>query len=350
MRRSTALVAGLITIGSFVVSTRAIAAPPAPVSGVTVTPGVNAYGEVLATISWTQQDPSAQGARACAKQGVHPATSPDACDVLSDTYDSFANLLLTRGRTYSFSVFAFTGDDASQREFASPTTTQPWHGTRLTLRTVCGIPVYDEPCRFETVLTDTFTDQHLAGAHVTLQQGPYEPNTSLQEYGADNTDTDGLAHVSVTMHKAHHYQWQYLGADRILATVSRDEPVRPELQVTAHLTSASARPGQNVKMYGVVRPAVTGLRVYLSEYVSQPCAGYGSAGQRVTPQWQRLPNGHRAFGYVFTISRSTLGKHTFRADANGNKGFNAGYSRPVTFTVGTTARGSSRAAPASWAC
>ena len=350
MRAPLVLVAALASAASLITAVPASAAPPPPVQDVTVTTGLDSLGTTIVTISWSPTGPETTGVRTCAQQGVHPAMDPSACDIHSDSATSSNILYLAGGKTYSFSVFAYSGGGKSA-EFSAPVTTQPWHGSKVRFRVACGMPTYGEPCRFDAILTDTRIDTNLQGAKVELWRGPPHRDPTWHRYDADRTDGDGDAHVPVTLREAHYFQWRFQGVQGVLASTSYQQLLEPAIKVTAHLTRSSAGLGEKVKLYGIVRPAIDDLRITLDEHKTSPCPGWYLPGQRTRATRQQLPNGKTTFGYVMTISRSTPGSYPFRVTTGGHDGFRPGYSNTVTLTVGSgAARGSSRSAPGVPAC
>ena len=343
MRAPLVLIAALASAASLITAVPASAAPPPPVQDVTVTSSSSDDVDIFATISWSLP-PEADGGRACAKQGVHPAAEPTACDVYFDSSTPTAALRLTSGKTYTFSVFAYTGPP-SAREFSEPVTTQPWHGSKLRFR-YCSFPTYGERCRFDAFLTDTRLDTRVQGAKIELWRGVPKFNPDWQLFATDRTDGDGNAHVPVALREEHYFQWRFQGVERILASATSNERIRPRIRVTAHLTHSTAAVGEKVKLYGIVRPALDGLHVALVEYQTTPCRSWQSTGQRVKATRQRLPNGRTTFGYVMTISRSTPGTHRFEVTTDSADGLQYGISDRVALTVSSgAARGTSRSAP-----
>lgn len=345
--RASLVFAALASAASLLSAAPASAAPPAPVQNVHITSTADRDGEVIATISWTPPA-DADGARACAQQGVQPATDPTACDVYFDADTANTTLDLVGGKTYTFSVFAYAGAGTA-REFSAPATTRPWHGSKVRL-TLCDFPTYGVPCRIDAVLTDTRLDSRLQGARVELWRGVPELNPDWRLFDADRTDGDGDAHVRVTPREEHYFQWRFQGVEGVLASTSAKAKVTPRIRVTAHLTHSNASPGERVKIYGIVRPKLDALRIDLIEYQTTPCRSWQFTGQRVTAKRQRLPNGNTTFGYVMTISRSTLGTYRFEVATGSHRGFTYGMSDRVTLTIGSGARGSSRSAPGVPAC
>ena len=314
--------------GSMVFAIPAAAAPPAPVTDVHVSSDVDGDGQVFATISWTQQDPNAAGARVCGKEGTKAPTAAYGCNVEGESDQSSVRILLRSWTTYTFSVFAYSGE-GQQREFSTAVTTRPWHGTVLAIRE-CSAPLYGEPCRVETWLTDTHTHDRLKNTRVALYEGDATSSPAWHEYDADRTNSNGVAHVPVTLRRAHHLQWRFAGSDGILAGASYSDLVYPGFKVTGHLTSSSAHVGQKVKFFGTVHPVVARAVAHL---YYEGHLGVYPTGVKTEVRKRRLPTGRTAYGYVLTVPTDSRGTTRYTVIVNGDPDLGSGISPERTLTV-----------------
>lgn len=327
----------------------AYASPPSPVTSVTIQPAGAGY----ANVSWSGQDQSATGVRVCVKIGATASTDPTNCDIQMDRVgQSSTYAQLKPGTTYSFSVFAYSGDGTA-REYSQAATTPAWHGSKIALtRPECAAA---KPCTLHAQLTDTYQHSAIAGQAVQLWTRPLNGSTEWQSGGSAVTDGNGVAAITMTFPttRTQQIQWKFAGAEQLLGSDSNTTWFTPTFTVTAHLTKTHARPNEKVKLWGAVQPDEKNVMADLLTYDTR-CHGFDGSGTVVSVKRQQLPNGHTTFGYVFVVSRSTPGTTRYEVliDRQGWPGSKT--SPEVTLTVGTAttavARGYDRATPRVSSC
>ena len=346
MRGRSAMLAALAILGVLLVAAPASAAPPPPLASISVTPGIERPSNQFRpfntdiVVSWTGEDASASGVRLCLVQGVKPSADPNSCsggleDVPAPAQHSDP-LGITAGKAYSISAFAYT--DGSTTEYSSPQTVT-WNGSALKGDKTYHL-TYGVATTLRATLSDTTNQTPISGQSVRLMQ---LRSDSWHLVTTDNTNAAGTAKLNFSPEAGGAYAVEYGGAAGHLAAVL-PVSLRVAYRVTAHLSDRFVSPGQRVKVYGIVRPSTHGEKVTLAERVSATCPGYIN-GPKVAPKQQTLPNGHRAYGYVFTISRTSVGQHRLHV-YTGNQGpLDAGYSPDVTLTVGGGTRASTAMVP-----
>jgi len=320
----------------------AMAAPQAPTQ-LTVKPGTslpahlsgNPYTYV--TVSWTQNDPTAAGSRVCIVRSAKPSMDQHVCMIEVD-YDAptttSKRIKLVQGETYSFSVFSY--DSSSPRHF-SPPITATLHAARLT-KTQSRPQVYiGESVAFTAQFIDGRTGSPIAHKTVKFWKNEWS-GEGWKRIAALQTDGHGRAAVSTQPTHTTEYYWTFDGNDEQFSVLSEGF-VQVNYRMGARLSSATAAPDQHVKIYGRVRPNRDHVHVWLSEYEpSGPCGpGMYRNGQEVKAKVQRLPDGHTAFGYIMSISDSTVGRHRFQTAIDATHHMGNGLSPEVTLTVGTGA-------------
>ena len=354
MRASSGVVAGALLVGAGLFAVPAAASPPPPVASIAVATSIQIPAHLYsgfrfnAVVSWTGEDPSAQGVRVCFVEGTHPTTDPSTCDVAEDVAAPASHsdpLSLVPERSYALSVFATTGSDTSE-EFSTPRT------TKLHASTQAGKKVfyrtYGDQWPLRANLTDKLTGAALTNQPVALWHAGPSTN-GWHHVDTRRTNAAGVVEETVRPRVRGDYAWLYEGTNGELPSV-HIVTIYLGYRLTARLTSTHAAPGQRVRLYGTVRPATDNKVVRLSEYTTSPCNGYVLTGQHVTAKRQQLPNGHTTFGYVMTIAASAIGTHKYQANTDTDRRLNGGTSPTATLTVGGGARGTERSGPLTPAC
>jgi hypothetical protein len=347
-----------LTIAATLPPVAAQAAPPAPVTDVVVTPHlaprqhVGGGSHLTAIVSWTNQDPTADGVSLCVEQSAQPNTDPNVgCDVSKNypTPEHTSDAIeLRQGKAYSFTLWSYSNAEG----FSSPVTAT-FHGTHSEANHLKTNFVYGDHVRFVATLTDTRTDAPLAHEPITLWRNWWPSDTGWHKVSGLTTNRDGVVSVDTQPRHREAYEWRFAGDDGELPSIEEID-LHLAYKITARLTESTAAADEQVLMYGIVRPAVEGKRVKLAEYQSPgSCpAGYYLTGQRVIAKRQRLPNGRTTFGYVMSVSRPTAGTHKFQADVEQDSRLDGHNSRSVALTVEGSAayRTMARSVPALPAC
>ena len=348
MRGRLALVAILATIAPVLSAVPAAATAPPPVTSVAVSvkawipPRLGGNSEPEVVVSWTGEDQSANGVIVCLVRGTTPSNDANYCDVRKDVSAPSTHTGRFRLRPesgFAFSVFAYANPgDGSSPEYSTAVTTV-WHGSNMHTATVPEVITYGQRARLTATLIDVNAKAPLPGQSVALfyvASGSY----ALHLIDKLTTDAQGSVERMIRPRGRGGYYWVFDGGAGHLSAVGSGGPY-VDYRVTAHLTSSRAAPGQDVHLYGVVKPEPSDVtkQAWLYEYqTSGPCKGYYQAtGQRVTAKRQLLPNGQRSYGYVMGVSRTTVGSHKFVVGVMTDKHLNGGSSPSVTLTVGNAA-------------
>jgi hypothetical protein len=133
-------------------------------------------------------------------------------------------------------------------------------------------------------------------------------SSSWQPAGGSTTSATGVASVSVSPKRTTAYEWTYAGDGTSFDTTSAPQTLRVAPVVAAKLTSSTVRHGSAVELWGTVKPGAAGQAVVLQIKTSKGWVKFASSKLAK----QRMPNGTRTLGFVFSIVRKQAGTYSFR--------------------------------------
>jgi hypothetical protein len=177
-------------------------------------------------------------------------------------------------------------------------------------------------------LTDRATHKAIGNAALTLLAAPSK-SKPFKKVGSAKTNSSGAASISVKPKAKTFYEWSYTGTTRNAAATSSADVVSVRRGVHATAKPTSAKKGAKFSVFGTVAPAAAKLKVSLQEKVG---AKFKNIATAMTKQ-QKLPNGKRTIGYVFTVKESKAGSYDFRVTVPATSTLSAGTSNTVTVKV-----------------
>ncbi len=286
--------------------------PPAPVTDLSVTPGVG-----RAALGWTPPtDPDLAAVTVRAVIGSTPPATPAAGTAVSSTRTAASATGLAGATDYAFSVFAVDGDANSAR----PATARLL-GTRLSAAPSATAVTFGR-----TVTVSGTLAQSTSGAVVTgrpVQLLVRQRGTSAWSVAATATSSSAGA-VSAGHQPAWNaeYALRYLGGGALLGSSSAPVRVNVRQAVSATFDRTSAPLGTTAYLSGSVTPTHAGQPVVLQRLVS-------GAWQNVTSSTLSSTSTYR-----FPVRPGTRGTFTYRvtraADTDHAAGASAARSLSVT--------------------
>ena len=154
---------------------------------------------------------------------------------------------------------------------------------------------YGSATTLATKLRDLTNGAGIGGATVRLYR---RTGASWTLETTKTTNSSGVAQAGVAPTAATTYRWQYDGNSVHAGAISPTATVTVAQAVAAALNHAHVAPGAPVKVYGSVKPAGAGQKVWLQRLLGGHWTNLTSA----TLRNQRLPNGTTKVGFVFTRS------------------------------------------------
>jgi hypothetical protein len=193
------------------------AAPPAPVSSITVTPKIDSSGTSSVDVSWTGADPKADGVLVCVRRGTTTPSSPTGCEsqiAVDAPRTSSGPITVYPKKTYTIAVYDYIGT-TPEPTYSTPVS-KVRHGTSMTLHETCanGQDPGDS-CRITGVLKDVFRGTTIGHRQVELWASRnLKQSSSWSRVATDTTDSYGLAKTRITLDKSRLYQWRYAAVSK----------------------------------------------------------------------------------------------------------------------------------------
>lgn len=180
---------------------------------------------------------------------------------------------------------------------------------------------YGSSTTTSATLKDTKTGHVIPGAPVKLYSRT-STSAAWALAGSATTSSKGVASKAVKPTRRTYYQWRYAGSSTLKASTSATQTVSVSQVVSAHLNRSSVMHGKSVKVYGTVSPSSSGKKVTLQRLIGKAWRSLSS----VVIKSQRLPNGKKAIGFVFSTKLTKKGSYSFRVYKPATPTLSAGYS------------------------
>ena len=245
----------------------------------------------------------------------------------SDTTPHHIVAHLTNGTAYVFRVAAINGAGAGAYSAKSGAVTPKADPTSLSISKATTID-YGKSVTIKAKLTDRSTHKGIVDAELALLASPSK-SKPFKKVGSARTNSSGSASITVRPKAKTFYEWSYTGTTRNAAATSAPDSVSVRQGVLATATPTSAQKGAKFSIFGTVTPAAAKIKVTLQQKVGSRFTNVATA---LTKQ-QKLPNGKRTTGYVFTVKESKAGSYDFRVTAPATPTLSAGTSNTVKVKV-----------------
>ncbi len=187
---------------------------------------------------------------------------------------------------------------------------------------------YGSATTTSTVLKDTTTHSVIKSAPVKLYKRA-NPHKRWSFVANAKTNTAGKASKSVKPTAHTLYQWRYAGGSTHAAATSPTQTVSVAQVVSAHSTKSRVARHVAFKIWGTVKPASSRQAVQLQRLFGRTWRKIASAKIKR----QKLPNGSRTVGFVFTVKQRTKGTYKYRVYKPATSTLVKGYSRTLTVKV-----------------
>ena len=210
MRLVYATLASLALVTSGLAAVPAEAASPTPVSSITVTPAIDNSGTVTVNVSWTGQDPNADGVVVCLKRGTVAPSTPDTCEsrvAVSKPATSSGPITFYPAKTYVVAVYDYVGTTPSPT-YSTPVS-QVRHGMKLTFSYQCPSYKAGSTCTISTLLKDVYKGTAVPRRPVELWTAGTQKNPHWSLLARKTTNSTGRAKTTITLAKTKLYQWRY---------------------------------------------------------------------------------------------------------------------------------------------
>jgi hypothetical protein len=284
-------------------------APAAP-TGTSAVPG-----NASATVSWTA--PTDNGGSAItgydvqysSDSGTTWTSASSAFNTSTATSETVTGL--TNKTSYVFRVAAInaigTGAYSAASTAVTPTAPTPPAPDSTTLSITAPASVkYGATATISGTLTDSTTRKALSGQTVGLYRRA-SSSKSFTLVKSVKTTSAGVARDAVKTTANEQYEWRYAATSTHKAATSKVKSVGAVQTVSIARTPAKVKAGKSIKIYGAVTPAGSG-KISLQSDVKGKWRAAGTA----TIKRQKLPNGKKAVGYVFTVKLAKKGTYTYR--------------------------------------
>jgi Fibronectin type III domain len=305
--------------------TAAVPAAPTAVTAVA--------GDAAATVSWLA--PGDNGGSAVTGYDVqYSANSGSTWTSASSAFHTRTALSavvtgLSNAGSYEFRVAAINANGTGAYSDAS-TAVHPVIDASQLSNGRSALIKYGSAIVVSTRLTDARTHAAIGATHVTLysRAGTTGAYTAVKTL---TTSATGAASLRVQPTTKHQYEWRFAGTTTHKAITSSVQTVSVTQAVSIAARPTKTVHTKSIKLYGTVRPAATGQRVYLQHLVGGTWKTVAGSAKLVR---QKLPNGKTAVGYVFTIHEKAKGHYTFRVirKATTHNAAGASAALKLTFT------------------
>jgi 5-hydroxyisourate hydrolase-like protein (transthyretin family) len=245
-----------------------------------------------------------------------------------DTTDDPATVSETFGvdnnTTYEFRVLANNG--FANSDPSSPVTLTPEGPATSIAAPSTSTIVWSKSAMLTTAVTSL--GQPVGGVSVLLQKKA-SGATAWTTADSTNTETNGSISLKVTPTRSTAYRWMFTGNDSYAPSTSGAATVNVAQLVTAKLGVSKVKRGKPVKIFGTVSPTAKGQRVTVAVKSGHRWKAVGTPKLIV----QKLPNGKKALGFVFSYKPPKKGTQTLRVTKSATPTNAAGTSSSLTLKV-----------------
>jgi hypothetical protein len=311
--------------------------PPAqPVTGLAVTPSVDAAGHPMITATWTLPAGDA-GAHVCYTVNVagagNESCSGDDIPAGSPQTKVFTGAQVAPGAPYAVTVFGY--DSGTPRGFASPQI-GGLNGTSVTIGKNAKINAGKS-----TTVSGTLKDMTTAGTPALANKSVelWKRASSTAAWTKAATVTTNASGVASSLQKPTantQYEFRYQGVSAsgggtgFGAAASAVEQVTVTQVVSVTATATKIAHGKTVKFYGTVSPSKVGQFVNLQQKSGTKWKTLTIKAKIVR---QKMPNGKTVVGYVLSLTPHTPGTFTYRIAGPRTSTNAQGFSAALTLKV-----------------